>query len=918
MKTLRIGLASLLVFGAGMARAGQPDLAAEIDLTNTTEVLPNGLTVIVHEDHKAPIVAVDLWYHVGSKNERPGKHGFAHLFEHLMFTGSQHLGTGHNQRAFFETMEKVGATDLNGTTSEDRTDFFEDVPKNALDTALWIESDRMGTLLQSIDQQKLEQQRGVVENEKRQDENQPYGVVDELIVKGTAPEGHPYSWTTIGSMEDLDAASLDDVRAWFRTYYGAANVVLAVSGDVRTPDALAAVKKYFSSVPSGPPIAHYKEWVAPLRGVRRETVSDHVPQARIYETWNVPRYGDADATRLDLLSDVLSDGKTSRLYKRLVYDEQIATDVSASVDEREINSQFQIVVTVRPRQDIDRAERDVSEELARLLKDGPAHDELARAKTEYASGFIRGIERLGGFGGVSDILAMNQTYRGSPDYYKTVLRQAQSATMDEVRDAGRRWLTNGAYILRVLPFPEYASRADRADRSHLPAPGEPPPVEFPALQRTNLANGLKVIVATRRGLPLVTADLLIDAGYAADEFALPGTASMAMTMLDEGTRRRNALQISDELERLGAELSADANLDMCSVHLSALTPNLADSLSLFADVSLNPSFPEADFRRVQQQRLAEIRDEKSDPRALAMRLLPALLYGKGHAYGNPFTGTGTESSVDSMTRGDVVRFHQTWFKPGNSTLVLVGDIDLAEVLPEVKKLFANWEKGDVPRKNIGPVSQPQRDVYLVDRPGSLQSMIMAADIAPPTGNPDEIAQEMLNVILGGTFTSRINMNLREDKHWAYGAHSMLMPAEGPSPFIAWAPVQTDKTSDSMAELNKELHAIISPLPVSESELETAQKNQTLKLPGQWETEDHVEASIARIARFDLPDDYYETYPAKVRALTVSQVEDQAPKIVHPDNLVWVVVGDRSKIEQRVHGLGWGKLHFLDSDGNSTQ
>ncbi|MGA2176313.1 MAG: pitrilysin family protein [Verrucomicrobiota bacterium] len=919
MRTFCLAFVSLCCLGFSAASVAGTDLSAEINIANKKFVLSNGLTVLVHEDHKAPIVAVNLWYHVGSKNERPGKTGFAHLFEHLMFTGSQHLGTGHDQRAFFEAMEKIGATDLNGTTSEDRTDFFENVPKNALDVALWMESDRMGHLLESVDQLKLDEQRGVVQNEKRQGENQPYGVVEELMVKATAPAGHPYSWTVIGSMEDLDAASLDDVRNWFKTYYGAANVVLVIAGDVDTDEAVAKARQYFESIPSGPPVARFTSWIAPMTGVRRQVVGDHVPQARLYEVWNAPPYGELDATRLDLLSDVLSEGKSSRLYKRLVYDEQIATDVSAYLDAREINSQFGIVVTVRPGQDIDRVEQAAREEVARLLKNGPTPDELQRVKTQYFARFSRGIERIGGFGGVSDILAMNQTFRGSPDYYKTVLAQAGAATAADLRDAGRRWLSDGVYILRVLPFPKYAAAKDEVDRSHLPQPGPAPEVNFPELQRATLANGLKIILAERHGVPLVHVDLLVDAGYAADQFAAPGAASLAMAMLEEGTTTRSSLQISDELARLGANLGTSSDLDTSAVHLSALRPNLEKSLALFADVILHPSFPAADFDRLQKQRLAEIRREKTEPRSMAMRLLPGLLFGPDHAYGNPLTGSGTEDSVAKMSRGDMARFHQSWFKPGHATLVIVGDTDLKTVEPQLEKLFGAWQPGDVPRKNIGPVAARESSaLYLVDRPGSLQSMIMAADIAPPAGQPGEIARETLNSVLGGTFTSRVNMNLREDKHWSYGAHTLLARARGPSPFIAWAPVQTDKTSQSMVELDKELRNILEPQPVTEAELDTAKKSQTLELPGRWETQSRVAASIAEMVRFNLPDDYFATYPDKVRALTQSEVEQTAADVVQPRRLVWVVVGDRSKIEAPIRALGWGQLHWLDPDGRPVE
>ena len=891
----------------------------KIDIPYKKFVLKNGLTLIVHEDRKAPIVAVNLWYHVASKNEKPGKTGFAHLFEHLMFTGSEHFKGGADQRAFFEAMERIGATDLNGTTSEDRTDFFENVPTNALDVALWIESDRMGHFLGAIDQARLDVQRGVVQNEKRQGENQPYGVTEELIVKGTAPPGHPYSWTVIGSMEDLNAASLEDVRHWFQTYYGPANTVLVLAGDIDAETALKKVEQYFGDVPAGPPVARFEKWIPQILGTRRQTVSDRVPQARLYKVWNIPPYGEADTSYLELVSRVLASGKTSRLYKRLVYDEQTATDVSAYVDPREISGQFGVVVTARPGGDLGRIEKAVDEETARLLAKGPTEEELRRVKARHIAAFVRGIERIGGFGGKSDILAMNQTFRGAPEFYQTTLNFVRQATPRDLRSAAKKWVTEDVYILEVHPYPSYETASSAVDRSKLPEPDAQGDAKFPAFERTELSNGLKIILAERHSTPLVIFDLLADAGSAADQFASPGTARLAMDMLDEGTARRTSLQISDELAALGANLNAQSGLDSSSVHLSTLTATLDRALDVYADVILNPSFPEADFKRLQKQLVARIQRERTEPVSMALRVFPKILYGNGHAYGNPLTGSGTEASVEKLTRSDMKKFHDTWFKPNKATLIIVGDTTLNEIKPKLEKLFGGWRPGNVPPKNISQVEQQRKSVvYLIDRPDSLQSVILAGHVAPPKLNPDEIAIETMNTVLGGTFTSRVNMNLREDKHWSYGAFTFLWPARGQRPFIAYAPVQTDKTKESLIELEKELRGILGKQSITEKELNTAQKNQTLQLPGTWETDGAVASSFGEIVTFGLPDDYFTTYPARVRSLSVSDVDKAAREIVHPDQLIWVVVGDRSKVASGIRELGWGEIQLLDADGNSLR
>jgi zinc protease len=885
--------------------------AQEIDIPYERFVLDNGLTLIVHEDHKAPIVAVNIWYHVGSKNEKPGRTGFAHLFEHLMFNGSENYDDD-----YFKVLEPLGATDLNGTTNQDRTNYFQNVPTSALDVALWMESDRMGHLLGAVTQEKLDEQRGVVQNEKRQGENQPYGRVRLAIPENTYPEGHPYSWSVIGSMEDLDAASLEDVHEWFRTHYGPANAVLSIAGDIDAQTAYEKVVEYFGDIPSGPPVTKHETWVAERTGEHRQIMQDRVPQARVYKVWNVPEWGSVDATYLDLVTDVLSSGKTSRFYKRLVYDDQIATSVSAYISTREIGSQVTIVGTARPGVELAEVERAIDEELERFLRDGPTAEEVLRVKTQYRAGFIRGVERIGGFGGKSDVLAMNEVYGGSPDFYKVTLDRVENATAVDLQETAQRWLSDGVYVLEVHPFPDYSTVASNVDRSALPKPGAPPAVSFPDLQRATLSNGLEIVLAERHTVPVVYFQLLVDAGYAADQHGIPGTASLAMTMLDEGTRNRSALEISEELAMLGARLGSGANLDQSIVTLNALKENLDESLEIFADVILNPSFPAADFERLKRQRLAQIQQEKAQPFGMALRVFPALIYGEDHAYGNPFTGSGTEEAVAGMTREDMQAFHQTWFKPNNATLVVVGDATLDEVRPKLERLFRDWRPGDVPQKNLAAVEQrPSSALYVLDRPGAPQSVILAGHVAPPKANPDEIAIQTMNTALGGDFTSRINMNLREDKHWSYGARSIFLDAEGQRPFITYAPVQSDKTKESIQEIYAELSGVTGAEPLTEDELRKAVASRTLTLPGSWETSGAVLGSINQIVRFGYDDDYFKTYASRIRQLGLADLNGAARNTLHPDRVIWIVVGDKQRIMPGLQELGFGPVQEIDADGN---
>ncbi|MDQ2947335.1 MAG: insulinase family protein [Acidobacteriota bacterium] len=902
---------ALLLFAGVMSAFAQK---TQIDIPYEKFVLPNGLTVIVHEDRKAPIVAVNMWYHVGSKNEVPGKTGFAHLYEHLMFGGSENF-----KGSYIKALEKVGATNLNGTTNSDRTNYFEDVPTPALDYALWIESDRLGHFLGSFDQKTLDLQRGVVQNEKRQGENQPYGVVEELLTKNTYPVGHPYSWTTIGSMEDLNAASLEDVKTWFRTYYGPSNVVLCLAGDIDVKTAKDKITRYFGDIPPGPPVAHQEQWVAKMTGTHRGKVQDRVPQARIYKVWNVPGFGTADADYLNLVSDVLARGRVSRFYKRLVYDDQIATDAFAFMQPSEIGGQFLIQATAKPGVELSKVEKAIDEELARFLAEGPTASELKRVQTQYTANLLRGIERIGGFGGKSDILAESQTFTGDPSYvFKTGLQRHESATPENLKAAANKWLSDGVYVLEVEPFPALKSLG-KVERSTPPPIGPAPELKLPKLQRATLSNGLKVILAERHELPLVNFRLEEDAGFASDQFASPGTASLATSLLTGGTSRRNALQISEEQANLGAQIGAISNLDLTSVRLSALKSNLDASLDLFADIILNPSFPEADFKRQQSQQLAGIQREKASPVMMGLRVLPPLVFGADHAYGIPFTGTGTQANVSKLTRQDLAKFHATWFKPNNGTLIIVGDTTLSEITPKLEKLFASWKPGAVPVKKIPNVAgQKKSSVYLIDQPGAQQSTILVGQVAPAKSAPNSLAIEAMNDIFAGNFGARLNMNLREDKHYTYGASAFLQSARAQRPYITVAPVQTDKTKESIAELNREFHDIVSARPVTSAELATAQDNQTLSLPGSNESMNQLGTSITDLVHFGLPDDYYDTYIGKVKALKTSDLDDAAKSVLKPDALIWVVVGDRAKIEQGIRELNLGEVQIIDADGKPTR
>ncbi|MGI9343890.1 MAG: M16 family metallopeptidase, partial [Gammaproteobacteria bacterium] len=854
MRKPNSALAALMILLlAGLARATDAGaVSAEIEIPYELFTLDNGLTLIVHEDDKAPIAAVNVWYHVGSKNEVPGRTGFAHLFEHLMFQGSENFDD-----EYLTFLEQLGATSLNATTWFDRTNYFQNVPKNALDTVLWLESDRMGHFTGAITQDKLDEQRGVVQNERRQSRNQPYGKVWDVMLKRLFPPDHPYSWETIGSMEDLQAATLDDVREWFETYYGPNNAVIAVAGDVDAQEVRAKVEKYFGDIPPGPPLSKPRAWIPRHDAERRQIMEDRVPQPRVYMAWTGPRRGTAEAEHLALAASILATGKNSRLYERLVYTDQTATDIALAPLALEISGITYLISSAQPGGDLALVETTIREELERFIADGPTKKELERAKIRSRASFLRGIERVGGSGGKAGVLASNMVYAGTPDHYLEELAILDATTPEDVRRAAEQWLDSNAFVLEVHPYRSLSAGADGADRSTVPGTGEFPEVGFPEFQRSRLDNGLELLIATRTGVPVIEVSLVLDAGYASDQFGEAGTASLAMSMLDEGTKKRSALEIADELAMQGAILSAGSNLDTSYVRLSSLRSRIDDSLEIFANVVLDPAFPENELERLRRIALTRIQQEQSSPISMALRTMPRLLYGEDHPYGQPLTGSGTPESVLAIKREDIVAFHDTWFRPNNATLIVVGDVDPATMTGRIEKLFDGWETRDVPAKDLAVEPRPRENVvYLLDRPGADQSVIFAGQLAPRRANPDEIAIQAVNLILGGQSSARVNMNLREDKGWSYGAYSALVGARGERPLLVYAPVQTDKTSESITEMAAEISGIVGDRPPEAGELEQVKRSQTLSLPGRWEASSDVLGSLNEIVRFGLPDDYW--------------------------------------------------------------
>ena len=921
-----LALAALPAVAAPVAPVA--DLVQAVKIPYSQFTLPNGLRVVVHTDRKAPVVAVSVWYHVGSKDEPGGKTGFAHLFEHLMFNGSEN-----SPGDFFEPLQQVGATDFNGTTWFDRTNYFETVPTAAIDRALFLESDRMGHLLGAVTQEKLDNQRAVVQNEKRQGDNQPYGLTEYVIQETLFPKGHPYHHTTIGSMADLDAASLDDVKNWFRAKYGPDNAVLVLAGDIDLATAKEKVTKWFGDIPRGPAIKRVTAPVPTLAAPVANVMKDRVATTRVMRMWAIPGLNDKDATALQVAGTVLGGLSSSRLDNALVRNEQIAVSVTASADLFEQIGTFTVSADVKPGVDPALVARRLDAVVADFIARGPNADEVRRVATRSIAATINGLESVGGFSGKATTLAEGLVYSGDAGRYRKDLAELAAITPAAVTAATRKWLSRPVFSLTVEPgerdnYVEAGAAAKPVtsasapaktvaaelqkrnmagpDRSSLPPVGPLTALDFPKIERARLSNGIDVFFARRDAVPAVQMTISFDAGSAADRADALGTQSLMLALMDEGTASRNSVQIAEESERLGATISTGASVDRTNVSLFALTPNLAPSLDLFADIVRNPAFVPAEVARLRGQQLARISSELTQPQGLAGRVLPVKLWGADHPYGRASSGTGDATTVAKLDRTALASFHQTWLRPDTARIFVAGNTSLAQLVPLLEKSFGTWATPKTPKpvKNFAaPVPAPAAKIYLVDRPNSPQSLIVGGQVLDARGRDDLVTLRASNDILGGAFLSRLNMDLRETKGWSYGVGSRIGAQEQRISYTISAPVQADRTGDSIKALRSQISDFLTNRGVTPEELERTMNGNIRELPGSFETAGDVLGGVTSIINLGRPDNYYSTLAEKYRSVTASAIDAAGRKAIDPAKMIFVIVGDAKVVRPQLDGIG---------------
>jgi zinc protease len=892
--------------------------------------LPNGLDVILVQDKKLPVVAVNIWYHVGPANEAPGLTGFAHLFEHMMFAGTRHAPRG----LVDKLMEGAGATDSNGTTDFDRTNYFDTVPSNQLELALWAHSDRMGYLLDVLDQTALSNQQDVVRNERRQAvENRPYGIVEETIFHQLFPKTHPYHAMVIGSHADIQNAKLDDIRQFFKRYYRPNNASLVIAGDIDKARTKALVAKYFGTFKAGAPVPRPAVETPRITAERRAVVTDRIELPRVYMAWLTPTAYAAGDAELAVAAQILGVGKSSRLYKSLVYDKQIAQEVSASQNSLQLSSIFMVDVTARPGHTADALEAAVDAELRALAADGPSDKEVERARNTIETALLSSVEKLGGMG-LANTLNQYNYYVGDPGYLAKDLERVRKVTAADVKRVinehlrrNERVVVHGVPGEQKLaaevptPPPPKAGKAkamamgpDEAWRKRIPKPGPAPAIRLPAGESFKLPNGLTVIHHHNPALPLVSAELVVRSGLESNPLDQPGLAGFTANLLEEGTSTRNAQQIADEVAQLGAFLDAKSGTDSSSASLYALKANFPQALEILSDIVLRPAFPEAEVERQRASRLGELSQQRENPGIVAAKAANRALYGDRHPYG--YGEIGTEAAIRAAKRDTLHGFWQRNYVPANAALVVSGDITLDELRKLAEQRFGSWQAGTAPQPVQAQPATTAARLVLVDKPGAQQTAVRVTTLGPDRRTPDYPALQVMNAALGGLFTSRINNNLREEKGYTYGVYSQFQYRRGPGPFTVAGDVRTDVTGASVSEILREVKDMRDK-PMPAKELNNVRNSLMLSLPGQFDTNRSVGTSLANTFVYGLPLDYYRTLPEHFAKVTAATAQSMAQRYLDPGKLIVIAVGDRAKVEPQLEPLKLGAPEVRNADGEAS-
>ncbi|HKU14904.1 MAG TPA: pitrilysin family protein [Steroidobacteraceae bacterium] len=897
MLLIRTTAALLLIATTAWARAATPPAQPDQVLGPFSQfTLDNGLTVLVREDHKLPIASVTVIYNAGSRFDPPGRSGMAHLFEHLLFYGSQH-----DPRNFLLTSQSFGVTNTNGGTGVDTTSLIETAPISQLDAVLWLESDRMGYL--TLTQQTVAEQIEIVRNEIDMNRDEPGGEVRHHIAAGIFPAGHPYRKEAVGDPEELGAITLDEVRSFFKRYYAPSNAAVVIAGDITAAEALDKVERYFGGLPTGPRPGRVTAWVPELSHDRRERIFDSA-SPQLFISWPMPGFGTTEDVQLRLAASILMDGTSSRVRRRLAAAGLNAADLSWGVNARAMASLLQIWTKAASAAEFRTIERIIRDEIAMLAAKEPTREELERAKRSRLRELRRLTQRTADFDGQSELLGSTWALSGgNAGLLDENMQQMRAATAADVSAATGRWLSRPAHILDLEPTVHYQPAAPDVDRSRIPEATAFKPADFPEPHVTTLPNGLKLRHAQWQGGPLVVASLIVRGGAGIDPHDKQGLAHLTASLLTAAAGRLGEDAIADELARLDATLQAATDLDAITVTLVAPQEHMKQALGLLGTVVAAPTFPDAAVEREKKQQLQELQDSANAPDSLSRTVIRRLLYG-ATPYAAEQNGLGTPSGVRRITRADVVDFHRAGFSPANSEIVIVGDVGEAEVTAALTGTLGRWSTSgsqapgvSVPAQVAGP------GIYLIDRPGMEQADLSVATLLDAPAGPTSASDAVLTNILGGRTSGRIQMDLRDAKQWAYWARGYIEGGRAGQMLLIRTQVQNQRAAAAIAAIKEQLQGVQGSKPISADELQLAKDMLTLGLPLEWETDEGIANAIATSVRRGLPNGAIEKHVSDVRAVTQEQVEQAARRILRPQALVWLIIGDRSKLEAQLGKAG---------------
>jgi len=849
----------------------------------------------------------------------------------MMFEGSEHVGP----KAHIREVQSAGATDVNGTTSFDRTNYFETMPSNQLELALWLESDRMGFLMEGLDREKLANQRDVVRNERRQGEGQPYQVAREQVFHLLFPKGHPYYGDVIGSHADIESARIADVRDFHQQFYTPNNASIAIAGDFDPKQLRTLLQKYFGPIPAGPKVDPVRAVTPPITAQRRATVTDTVQLPQLTVAWLTPAAFTPESYSAAAALYALGGAKVSRLDAALVYKAQTAQSVECGSDSLKLTGMVQCAITAKPGVKLEDLEATVWKEVARLQQDGPTANEVRAYQAIELSSKITGLQRLGGFGGVADTLDFYNQYTGDPGFLPKDVAMTQAVTVASAKAAAVKYFSkDAAVVVYCLPGKKVLDDVPRSPadtdanvtltnpysaefeasqdwRKNKPEPGPPPTLHLPIPVEFQLPNGLKVLLVENHALPVLSAEILARAGSSEVNPDKAGLANLTLGLMSDGTTSRDLTRLASDQELIGSYIQTAATTDGGLALLTVLTAHENEGLDLLADVVQHPGFRPEDIDRRRKQQLVSIAQQSDNAASMAMRVGTKLLFGDS-PYGVP--GSGTTETVTALTPADISSFYASHYGPRNAALILAGDVTRDQAEKLAAKYFGSWSSQAKPAGLVpAPSVPPTTHIVIVDKPDAPQTALLAYGLGVPENSPDTEALSIMNYTLGGSFASRINMNLREEHGYTYGASSRFAQYRDGGNFFAGALVRTDVTAPAAKEMMQEIRTFPTK-PSTEEELSAAKEATMRSLPGRFETTSALAGALGEIFLYDRPLDYYAQLPGKYNSISQADIARVAQQYLHPDQLILVTAGDRAKIEPDLKNAGLGPVEVRDITG----